>query len=165
VSEKGIDRGSYVNYHIASNRTITPKRKEVKEALSDTINKVYANTQEALGNSYLNPKGVKPVKLFRGNGEGEIKSVVSSWTPIDHIAANFGSAVSMVDAPPEAILLHYNEEHEDYWSYPGEREYVLAPGLLPANKKLHPEQLLSEQRQKILDKKLEQEAEVYSEDY
>jgi len=157
VNEKGIDRGSYVNYHIATNRTVSPRRQSTRDALAETIKGVYNNTQKEMGS--------KSKKLFRGNGDSEIKSIASSWTPVDHIAANFGHVVSMVEAPAESILLANTLENEDYWSYPNEREYVLVPGLLSADKKLQPEQLLSDQRQKILDSKLELDAEAYSEAY
>lgn len=161
VQDKGIDRGSYVNYHIASNRTVMPRRAAVKDALGDTIGKIYKNTQEELADATRGP-----VSLFRGNGDSELKSAVSSWTSIDHIAASFGHIVSKVDAPIESILIANNDDfNESYWTYPQEREYILVPGLLTADKKLQPEQLLSEQRQSILDKKLEHDAEIYNEYY
>jgi hypothetical protein len=160
VDEKSIDRGSYVNYHIASNRTINPRSKNTKEALADTIKKIYDSTQES-----LKKRKNDPIQLFRGNGDSEIKSTVSSWTGRDHIAANFGHVVSTVWAPPETVLIANSIENEDYWTYPQEKEYVLVPGLLSADKKLQPEQLLSEQRQAILDKKLEGDAEIYDEGY
>ena len=162
VDEKSIDRGSFVNYHIASNRTITPRSKNTKETLTNTIKTIYDSTQESLKNR---TKNHEPIQLFRGNGDSEIKSTVSSWTGRDHIAANFGHVVSTVWAPPETVLVANSIENEDYWTYPQEKEYVLVPGLLPADKKLQPEQLLSEQRQAILDKKLEGDAEIYDEGY
>ena len=157
VSAKGVDKGSYVNYHIASNRVVTPRRPATKDALSETINQIYKSTQDTIGK--------KPVKLYRGNGDSEIKSAVSSWTRQNHIAVNFGHVVSVVDAPPEVVLLAKTIENEDYWTYPQEYEHVLVPGLLSADKKLKPEQLLDEQKQKILDDKLEQDAEIYNEGY
>ena len=160
VDEKGIDRESYVNYHVASNRTITPKKPAVKDTLTETIKSVYNNTQES-----LKSRKDKPIQLFRGNGDSEVKSTVSSWTSRDHIATNFGHVVSKVMAPPETVLIANNIENEDYWTYPQEQEYVLVPGVLSADKKLQPEQLLSEQRQSIMDKKLEGDAEIYNEGY
>jgi hypothetical protein len=105
------------------------------------------------------------IKLYRGNGNSEVKSVASSWTPRDYIAINFGHNVSVVDAPAEAVFLANDLMNEDYWEYPQEREFVLVPGLLSADKKLNPETLASEFRQGILDKQLEQQAEAYDKKY
>lgn len=160
VDEKSIDRESYVNYHVASNRTVTPKKPAIKDTLAETIKSIYGHTQES-----LKKRKNEPIQLFRGNGDSEVKSTVSSWTSRDHIATNFGHVVSKVWAPPETVLIANSIENEDYWSYPQEREYVLVPGVLSADKKLQPEQLLSEQRQSIMDKKIEGAAEIYNEGY
>lgn len=162
VEAKNVDRGSYVNYHIATNRTVTPKRVSTRDALLDSIERVYKDTQNTLSSYYSDDA---KIQLFRGNGDAEIKSSVSSWTPVDHIAANFGHVVSVVDAPAKSVLLANTIENEQYWTFPAEREFVLMPGLLPTDEKLNPEILLSDQRQKILDKKLKQDFDTYGDDY
>jgi 8-oxo-dGTP pyrophosphatase MutT (NUDIX family) len=163
VSAKNIDRGSYVNYHIASNRTVTPRRTSVKEGLAHSANEIYAYSQELI-NSSDEIKG-DTVKLYRGNGSSEVKSVASSWTPRDDVAAHFGSEISVVDAPKESVFLFNDMMNEDYWTFPHEREFILMPGLLSADKKLNPEALAPSARQSILDKQLEQQAEAYGEKY
>ena len=163
VSSKKIDRGSYVNYHVASNRSITPRRTSVKEGLAHTANEIYTYSQDLMKTSDEYKKDT--VKLYRGNGRSEVKSVASSWTPRDDVAVHFGDNISVVDAPKEAVFLFNDFMNEEYWTYPNEREFVLMPGLLPADKKLHPEALPSTARQNILDKELEKQAEVYGENY
>jgi hypothetical protein len=160
VKAKGIDRGTYVNYHIASNRTITPRRNSVKEALANSIDIVYKDTQHILADDKKNK-----IKLYRGNGQGEIKSVTSSWTIREDVAVQFGSAVSMVEAPRESILLAYDIGNDSFWTYPHEREHVLVPGLLTADKRLNPQTISDAERQAIIDKQLEEEAQAYSGGY
>lgn len=162
VESRGVDRGSYVNYHIASNRTVQPRSAKVRDALSDTITRVYKDTQNNMAKDY---SADAKVQLFRGNGDAEVKSSVSSWTPVDHIAAHFGPVVSKVDAPIKSVLLAVTAENEDYWTYPAEKEFVLMPGLLSAEERLRPEALMPDQRQKILDRELEKQAELYGEAY
>jgi 8-oxo-dGTP pyrophosphatase MutT (NUDIX family) len=163
VSSKNIDRGSYVNYHIASNRTVTPRRASVKEGLAYTANEIYTYSQELMRSSDEYKKDT--IKLYRGNGKSEVKSVASSWTPRDDVAANFGHSISMVDAPKEAVFLFNDIMNEDHWTYPNEREFILMPGLLPADKKLNPEALAPSARQSILDKQIDKIAETYDENY
>ena len=159
VNAKGIDRGSYVNYHVASNRTITPRRTSVKEGLAHTANEIYAYSQEMI-NMTSEIKG-DTVKLYRGNGNSEVKSVASSWTPRDDVAANFGNNITRVEAPKESVFLFNDVMNEDYWTFPHEREFILMPGLLPADKKLNPEPLAPSERQSILDKQIDKMAEAY----
>jgi len=46
VSAKGVDKGSYVNYHIASNRVVDNQDdQQPRNALSETINQIYKSTQ------------------------------------------------------------------------------------------------------------------------
>ena len=163
VSAKSVDRGSYVNYHVASNRTMTPRRASVKEGLAHTASEIYAYSQQLIQDSD-DVKG-DTVRLYRGNGDSEVKSVASSWTPRDDVAANFGHSISVVDAPKESVFLFNDMMNEDYWTYPNEREFVLMPGLLSADKKLNPEALAPSARQSILDKQIDKMAEAYDEKY
>jgi hypothetical protein len=157
VGAKGIDRGTYVNYHVASNRTVNPRRKSTKEALSHTVRQVYENTQGILEED--------KIRLYRGNGSGEVKSVTSSWTTRDDIAVQFGSYVTTVEVPKESVLLAYDIGNDSYWTYPHEREHVLVPGLLSADKKLDPEPLADSEKQNIMDRQLDEEAKAYSGGY
>ncbi len=163
VSAKSVDRGSYVNYHVASNRTMTPRRTSVKEGLAYTANEIYSYSQEMIGMTSEIPGDT--VKLYRGNGDSEVKSVASSWTPRDDVAANFGHSISVVDAPKESVFLFNDIMNEDHWTYPNEREFVLMPGLLSADKKLNPETLAPSARQSIIDKQIDKASEAYGENY
>ena len=129
VDAKGIDRGTYVNYHVASNRVVAINRPEIKEVLSTTINDVYDDTQKALGSG-------KTTKLYRGNGKSEVKSVASSWTSDKAVASNFGDTIVEAEVPNEAVLLNNNDKNAKLWPYSYEREHVLIPGILPAEKRI-----------------------------
>lgn len=165
VTANSIDRSTFVNYHVASNRTVNTRRASIKDAMAQSIQQIYKETQDNLSNLYINPKGKKPIRLYRGNGESEVKSMISSWTPKDDVAVQFGSNIVTVEAPIEAVLLAYHEDNRDFWAFPHEEEHVLIPGVLPTNKRPEPDKLPDDARQRILDKKLEEEAMAYGENY
>ncbi len=129
VDAKGIDRGTYVNYHVASNRVVAINRPEVKEVLSTTINDVYDNTQSSFAPGTT-------LKLYRGNGENEIKSVASSWTSDFHVSEQFGSTITEAEVPSEAVLIYKNKDNAEDWSYQYEQEHVLVPGILSLEKRI-----------------------------
>jgi len=156
VEENGIDRGTYVNYHVASNRVTTSRNVKVREALSDAVSRVYENTQRTIQDA--------PRVLYRGNGNSEIKSAASSWTEDKIVAERFGKVISEAEVPAKAILLANSWENEDYWAYSNEREYVVVPGLLTPKESIKPRTLSAEEVQKIRDDELDRQAEAYEED-
>jgi len=129
VETKAIDRGTYVNYHLASNRVVAISRPEVKEVLSTTIQDVYDQTQSSLGSG-------KTLKLYRGNGKSEVKSVASSWTSDSGVVDNFGPVITEAEVPTEAVLIYHHSKNSSDWSYPYEQEHVLVPGILPVEKRI-----------------------------
>jgi 8-oxo-dGTP pyrophosphatase MutT (NUDIX family) len=129
VTRKNIDRGSYVNYHLATNRSIVVKNEEMKKALGDSIEHAYNNTQKEIKEV---GGDLDQFRLYRGNGKSELKSTASSWTSNLTIAEKFGDHVVEALVPGKAVLIYQNNENVDYWDFPHEKEFVVVPGLLPA---------------------------------
>ena len=159
VNSKGVDRETYVNYHLASNRTILSRRPETKKALSDVVDVIYNDTQKIISKDYDDT-----VQLFRGNGSHESKSVASSWTWKAEEAIKFGEHVTEAEVPKEAILLYASPRHHaDAWEYQDEGEFVVVPGLLPSSQKIRtkPADVVDMNRvQKEQDKKMDEMADM-----
>ncbi len=143
VDAKGIDRGTYVNYHIASNRVVNTRRLDIKDSLSKTIRAIYENTQKELGD--------RSFTLYRGNGVSEIKSAVSSWTSDRGVAENFGHVISSAEVPVEAILINRDYKNINHWSYPYEHEHVVVPGLLPLDRRFKAEVVSNKETDNIIN--------------
>jgi hypothetical protein len=145
-----IDSNVYVNYHIASNRTLISKNADLKSALLKTISDIYENTMSELEYDY---KDSDSIRLYRGNGEIELKSVVSSWSSDEGVAVRFGNVLSFSDVPKSAIIAYNNSYNDEYWSYPLEREFVVMPGLIK-NGKMKTYRMSDTDREKAYDKQM-----------
>lgn len=148
VNSKAIDRESYVNYHLASNRTVMARRPEIKESLANAIDVVYSDTQNVIKKDYDDK-----IFLFRGNGSSEAKSVASSWTWKEEEALKFGDHITEAEVPHEAVLMFaspYN--HADAWEYKDEGEFVVVPGLLPPSQKIKTRPMEQERKNKAHEK-------------
>lgn len=148
VNLKGIDRESYVNYHLASNRTITARRPETKQVLSNAINTVYNDTQDVIKKDYDDK-----IMLFRGNGSHEAKSIVSSWTWKEEEALKFGNHIVEAEVPKEAVLAFSSPyHHSDAWEFKDEGEFIVAPGLLSSGQKIKIKPINQERKNKMYEK-------------
>jgi hypothetical protein len=149
AASRGIDKSSFVNYHIASNRTINAKSRELKQTMLKAMEDVYNFTQ-----SIIAKEMDEEIWLYRGNGEQEVKSIMSSWSWKEDVASRFGHDIVEAKVPQKAIFAYNSPETEKFWDFKDEEEFIVVPGLLNPNERFKTKRLTEERKQQIQDKEL-----------